>query len=204
MGYSELMESPKAGELSKKQKEFNDAIMRSCKTLDILINNILMNARFEAGEMQYNFYEFSVYELFNEVYEMFHPIANYKKIRLIPQENKLIAVADREKIKEVLSNLLGNAIKFVPEQGSIMLRGTYEEGKIHISVSDTGKGIQEDEIPRLFEKFAQARGEKRGTGLGLYIIKKIIEAHGQTISVNSTPGRGTLFTFTLEGREAKE
>jgi len=203
MGYSELIGNPKLGELNKTQTEFIQAIQRSCKTLQILVNNILSSTRLEAGQMQYNFYDFNIHELFEEVYEMFLPIAQHKKIELVSDVAISIMVrGDREKIKEVITNLISNAIKFTPENGRVLLTGGKNGGLLQVAVKDTGKGIPREEISRLFQKFAQLKGEKRGTGLGLYIVKKIVEAHGQSVSVESTTGQGSSFIFTLEIREA--
>ncbi|MHC9542765.1 MAG: ATP-binding protein [Vulcanimicrobiota bacterium] len=203
MGYSELIGNPKLGELNKTQTEFIQAIQRSCKTLQILVNNILSSTRLEAGQMQYNFYDFNIHELFEEIYEMFVPITQHKKIELVSNVAISIMVrGDREKIKEVITNLISNAIKFTPENGTISLTGEQEGGILQISVKDTGKGIPKEETSRLFQKFAQLKGEKRGTGLGLYIVKKIVEAHGQNVRVESTIGQGSSFSFTLEIREA--
>jgi PAS domain S-box-containing protein len=202
MGYSELMNTPAMGELNKNQKEFMDAIERSCRTLQLLVENILATTRLEDGQMQYTMYDFEVNELLSEMNEMFLPLANNKNIKLIAEANgKLCAHGDREKIKEVISNLLSNSVKFTPEGGTIALRSSRNNGEIQFSISDTGKGIPNEEIPRLFQKFSQLKGEKRGTGLGLYIIKKILEAHGKEIRVESTPGKGSTFTFSLDARD---
>ncbi|MDQ7823251.1 MAG: ATP-binding protein [Candidatus Eremiobacteraeota bacterium] len=205
MGYSELLTNPKLGELNKKQKDFAEAIMRGGKTLQILISNILSSSRLESGQMQYSMYDFSVNELFDELHEMFLPITSHKKINLATQiDHQYVAHGDKEKIKEVITNLISNAVKFTPEKGTITLIGEWDQDKVRISIDDTGKGIPEEEIPRLFLKFAQLKGEKQGTGLGLFIIKKIMEAHGQEISVKSTVGKGSTFMFHLEGRALKK
>gem|GEM_PF-1267289 len=202
MGYSELIGNPRLGELNKTQAEFMQAIQRSCKTLQILVNNILSSTRLEAGQMQYNFYDFNIHELFEEIFEMFLPIAQHKKVELTSDVSISVMVrGDREKIKEVITNLISNAIKFTPENGRISLTGEKDGGLLRVTVKDTGKGIPSEETNRLFQKFAQMKGEKRGTGLGLYIVKKIVEAHGQTVRVESTVGQGSSFIFTLEVRE---
>jgi signal transduction histidine kinase len=101
-------------------------------------------------------------------------------------------------VLQIFSNLVGNAVKFTPAGGSITLSAARADGKIHISVTDTGPGIPPAQIPRLFGKFWQAkRGDGRGVGLGLAIAKGIVEAHGGTITVQSELGRGSVFTFAL-------
>jgi CheY-like chemotaxis protein len=108
-----------------------------------------------------------------------------------------VVYGDREKINEVLINLVSNALKFTPEGGLIAISAKKIDDKVEIAVSDTGKGIPEAEVPKLFQKFSQVKGEKRGTGLGLYICRKILEIHEQTIWVESKLGEGTTFAFTL-------
>ncbi len=202
MGYSDLIVNPKLGVLNKTQTEFIQAIQRSCKTLQILINNILSSTRLEAGQMQYNFYDFNIHELFEEIFEMFLPIAQHKKVELKRSVSEVIMVrGDKEQIKEVITNLISNAIKFTPENGTISLTGERDGGTLRVTVEDTGKGIPKEETSRLFQKFAQMKGEQRGTGLGLYIVKKILEAHGQTVRVESTVGQGSSFIFALEIKE---
>jgi signal transduction histidine kinase len=100
---------------------------------------------------------------------------------------------------QVLSNLLGNALKFTPEGGHIGVRAESEgEGAVRVSVVDTGPGISAEDVPHLFDPFWQSKdGAALGTGLGLAIARGIVEAHGGTISVDSSPGEGSTFTFTL-------
>jgi signal transduction histidine kinase len=108
-------------------------------------------------------------------------------------------MADRKRLSQVLANLLGNAVKFTPEGGLIRLVAEPLDAEwVQISVSDTGPGIAAEVIPFIFEPFAQAKdGATLGTGLGLAIAKGIVEAHGGKISVESAPGAGTTFRFTL-------
>lgn len=206
MGYAELMLNPKLGGVNEGQKEFLDAILRSSKTLQILINNILESTRMEAGKITFNPVIYKLGELVSEIEEMFRPLFAHKNLNFNTNVNSSIIVfSDREKIKEVFINLISNAIKFTPEGGTIAISAYKTDGLVEVRVSDTGKGIPQSEIPKLFKKFSQVKGEKRGTGLGLYICKKIIEAHDQTIGVESVLGEGTTFKFTLATRKpAKE
>jgi signal transduction histidine kinase len=105
---------------------------------------------------------------------------------------------DRDRLFQVFENLLGNAIKFTPAGGQITLGARPGEGEIVFWVADTGEGISAANLPRLFERFWQARkGERRGAGLGLGIAKGIVEAHGGRLWVESTPGQGSTFHFTV-------
>jgi signal transduction histidine kinase len=113
--------------------------------------------------------------------------------------------ADPARVLQVLSNLVGNAVKFTPAGGSITLSAVRIDGRVQVSVTDTGPGIPPSQIPQLFGKFWQAkRGDNRGVGLGLAIARGIVEAHGGTIDVRSEVGRGSVFSFALPvwGRDA--
>ncbi|MCE1248783.1 MAG: ATP-binding protein [Firmicutes bacterium] len=198
MGYAELLLNPKLGTISTGQKEFLEAILRSSKTLQILINNILESTRMEAGKMTYNPVLFKLSDLIDEIAEMFRPLLAHKSLNFKSiVDTSAVVFGDREKINEVFINLVSNALKFTPEGGLIAISAKKVEGKVEISVSDTGKGIPESEVSKLFQKFSQVKGEKRGTGLGLYICRKILEIHEQTIWVESKLGEGTTFSFTL-------
>ena len=105
---------------------------------------------------------------------------------------------DRDRIAQILSNLISNAVKFTPEGGAVTLKTEQTENEIKVSVSDTGPGIPEAETSRVFEKFAQLRNKDRhGLGLGLYISKTLVESHNGKLWVVSQPGKGSTFCFTL-------
>ena len=198
MGYTELLLNPKIGTVTQNQREFLDAILRSSKTLQILINNILESTRMEAGKMTFNPVLFKLSDLVGELSEMFKPLFAHKSLNFRTDvESSTVVYGDREKIREVFINLLSNALKFTPSGGTIAVHSFKQTDRVEVRVSDTGKGIPETEIPKLFQKFAQVKGEKRGTGLGLYICRKILEAHEQSIWVESVLGEGTTFVFTL-------
>jgi signal transduction histidine kinase len=131
---------------------------------------------------------------------MLAPIAREKSITFsVMAADDLPAVsADAARVLQVLSNLVGNAIKFTPAGGTITLSAARTDGPVQCSVSDTGPGIPAAQIPRLFGKFWQAkRGDGRGVGLGLAIARGIVEAHGGTIDVRSEMGHGSVFSFGL-------
>lgn len=198
MGYTELLLNPKIGTVTENQKEFLDAILRSSKTLQILINNILESTRMEAGKMTFNPVLFKLSDLVGELAEMFRPLLAHKSLNFRTDvEPSMVVYGDREKIREVFINLISNALKFTPSGGTIAVHSFRQNERVEVRVSDTGKGIPESAIPKLFQKFSQVKGEKRGTGLGLYICRKILEAHEQSIWVESVMGEGTTFIFTL-------
>jgi len=106
---------------------------------------------------------------------------------------------DEAQLERVLWNLVGNAIKFTPKGGAVTVRSWVENKKVCLSVSDTGKGIPRDELPLLFREFRRLRGSAKvgGTGLGLFIVKTIVEAHGGAVEVESEEGKGSTFTIRL-------
>ncbi|MFP4496847.1 MAG: ATP-binding protein [Vulcanimicrobiota bacterium] len=198
MSYTELLKHPKL-EATDTQKNFLDSILRSSKTLQILINNILESTRMESGELKINRNDFILKQLLEDIRNMFNPMLNSKSLELeINCRDDIVVNGDYEKLSEVFINLLSNAIKFTPGNGNITIEVTGKnEDDVVIKVIDTGKGIPEEEIENIFSKFSQVKGEKKGTGLGLYICKKILEKHDRAIKVKSTVGKGSEFKFTL-------
>ncbi|MCA1829220.1 MAG: ATP-binding protein [Myxococcales bacterium] len=130
----------------------------------------------------------------------FAPVAERRKLRLEAgaQCRGVDVLCDRERILQVLGNLLNNAIKFTPEGGSIELSCASDDGKVRFSVRDTGPGIPEEQIDRVFERFFRgSQQSQEGLGLGLTVARALVEAHGGVIGVSSKPGEGALFWFTL-------
>jgi two-component system sensor histidine kinase GlrK len=158
----------------------------------------------EAKMMDYRFEECSLETVIQKVVKKLLPLAIQKNIRLgtrpVPE---LLIRADQERIGQVMENLLGNALKFTPEKGEIVVSTDFKEGddkSVEISVSDTGCGIPEENLGQIFERFKRidmGRGTIRGTGLGLSIAKYIVADHGGKIWATSVAGRGSTFTFTL-------
>jgi signal transduction histidine kinase len=169
-----------------------------------LINDLLDLARIEAGKMELKAMRISLGGLVYEIVETLRPIATERSITLkaMAPELWVLVWADRDKITQVLMNLIGNAIKFTPPQGRVVV-STIRNGKewVQVSVEDTGPGISAQEKEKIFDKFYQVAGEEKqkpkGTGLGLAISKSLVELHGGKIWVESEPGRGSTFSFTL-------
>ena len=182
-------------------------IKRSGERMNRLIQDLLSVTSIEAGRLSIVPRKVTVHDIFREASEMLEPIAREKSITFaVMAADDLPAVrADPARVLQVLSNLVGNAIKFTPAGGSITLSAVRTVGPVQCSVTDTGPGIPANQIPRLFGKFWQAkRGDGRGVGLGLAIARGIVEAHGGTIDVRSEVGRGSVFSFALPvwGEEA--
>lgn len=198
------------------QKKYLDAIKRSSDHLLVIINDILDYSKIEEGKMKMEFIPFNIRKLMEELYETFQLKAEEKKLVFQCSVNDNVPVAaigDPVRINEVLINLVGNALKFTSE-GSVtvdcMSLGNYVDtnGKvipdvksIRFSVSDTGIGIPESQIEKIFESFSQSAENTHrqfgGTGLGLTISRQLVELHGGTMAVISKPGQGSVFSFTL-------
>ncbi|GAA4462030.1 ATP-binding protein [Nemorincola caseinilytica] len=179
---------------------------KSIDRLVRLVDDLDEISKLESGKIPLIQEAFSIQELIKEVYEELLFKAKDKHINLLMKkgtERPLFVYADKQKIKQVLVNLVDNAIKYGNEKGSV-IAGCYEvdEKNVYIEISDDGPGIAEEHMPRIFERFYRAdRSRARaigGTGLGLAIVKHIVEAHGQTVTARSKPGVGSSFGFTLD------
>jgi GAF domain-containing protein/class 3 adenylate cyclase/two-component SAPR family response regulator len=176
--------------------------LRNSRRLLRLVNQLLDLQRLDAGRMQPSFRPCNLVEFVNQTVESFRPYCDRKEIRLITHLNSCPQIyLDLEKFDKVLYNLLSNAMKFTPEGGSITVSLQVAGDHCLLKVMDTGIGIRPDQIPYLFERFRQAEGSANrsyeGSGLGLALVKELVELHGGQISVESTYGQGTAFTVWL-------
>lgn len=175
-------------------------LVRNAKRLERLSSNILDIARIESGTLHLNIQEFNLNDVLSPlVQDARNVIKNtgkeYVIIQYVPSDNNIVLKADKDRLSEIMWNLWDNATKFT-EKGSISIASRKENSHITITVKDSGSGIDSDVLPKLFTKFV-TKSEK-GTGLGLYIAKSIIEAHGGKIwAENNKDGKGATFTFTL-------
>ncbi|MHC1754169.1 MAG: response regulator [Methanosarcina sp.] len=202
IGFSELMLGGTTGEFDELNKKFLGNISNSGKHLLSLINSILDLSKIEAGKMDLELDYFSLYDIFNDTKNIISPPALKKNISMnFNVESGFFIYADRTRFKQIMYNLVSNAIKFTPAGGSVEVLGSRSENGIRVSVSDTGIGISKDGIKHLFKPFKQidsALSRKyEGTGLGLVLAKKFVEMHGGRISVESEPGKGSTFTFEV-------
>ncbi len=165
-----------------------------------LVNNILDIAKMESNTLVLSLYETDLRAVVQRSIEILEAVALRKSITLsleCPVDLPPISI-DGELIDRVFSNLINNALKFTPEQGRVTIGIRPLPGQIVCTVSDSGEGIPPEYLDKIFEKFQQVPGHRKGgTGLGLTICKHIIEAHKGTISVESTLGKGSTFTFTI-------
>ncbi|QRK13419.1 HAMP domain-containing histidine kinase [Archangium violaceum] len=177
-----------------------EMILRATDQMRELIAGILDRARLQGMPMPLAPQPWTVDELFHQALEVLRPLASNKHQDLVVEVGPGLprVRADRERVLQVLSNLVGNAIKFTPSSGTVILRARKVDGMVRISVKDNGPGISPEDVPHLFERFWRASSvSERGTGLGLSIVKSIVEAHGGSLWVETQVGRGSTFFFTL-------
>ncbi|HOU15277.1 MAG TPA: PAS domain-containing sensor histidine kinase [Anaerolineae bacterium] len=198
----ELLTADSQASLDDNQKVIIGIASNNAQKMLVLIKDILDISELESGQIPLHLTTFQLNDLVAETITSLESLAVKKTLQLHNEvSGSLPAVqADAELIRRVLQNLIGNAIKFTPEEGLIRVTATREEGntpKIRVSVSNTGPGIPVELQNRLFHKFIAGRHKERGHGLGLAFCKLAIEAHGEHIDVRSTPGEGATFSFTL-------
>jgi PAS domain S-box-containing protein len=202
IGFSELLLEEAGEPLSEKQRRFMGHIQQDSQHLLDLINDLLDLSKIEAGGLQLRPESFDFGSALAEVFASIRPLTAAKSICLdVPAEQVIKLHADRVRVKEILYNLLSNAVKFTPEHGRVWISLVEDGQMIEVTVSDTGIGISPEQQRAIFDKFYQVgsttRGVREGTGLGLAITKRLIEMHGGTIGVQSEPGKGSHFKFTL-------
>ncbi len=186
------------------QEKYLLLVSEEVKRLSRLVTNLLDVARIQSGELTYKMEPFDLLETAHRVLltmEERMSKGEIKPVLLLPKE-PVYTIGDQDAIYRVLYNLMDNAIKFTPKGGEITLGLYFREEKVYFSVKNTGKGIPEEECGKIFERFYKtdkSRGEnKKGVGLGLYMVKSIIDAHNQDIFVSSQEGVYAEFTFTLQ------
>jgi NtrC-family two-component system sensor histidine kinase KinB len=187
--------------LNKEEKGLLLAANEEVERLKALVNNLLDLSKIEAGKMEMEFEKVPIELLFNKAISVMDSQAVEKGIQLTSEfsENVPDVKADSNKITWVLINLISNAIRYTQSGGMVKCSAKLIGDDVHISVNDNGAGIPIEYQTKIFEKFVQVKNSKetKGSGLGLSICKEIVKAHGGTIWVESEPGRGSMFTFTL-------
>ena len=203
IGFSEVLLQQMFGELNAKQDEYLKDIYASGQHPLSLINDILDLSKVEAGRMELAPAPFHLPSALENAVTLVKERAGRHGITLEldvdPQLGEFMG--DERKVKQVLLNLLSNAVKFTPEGGRISLKVGRTDGMVEIAVTDTGIGIAPEDQAAIFEEFRQVGSDEtrkqEGTGLGLTLAKKFVELHGGRIWVESAPGRGSTFIFTL-------
>ena len=192
------------GKVSKEQIDFLKKAYQSNERMIILINDLLNVSRIEEGRFIYNREVCSMEEIIKDIIDLSDGLSKKRKIKLVFKESQKqlpkIKI-DKEKIKLVVQNLVDNAIRYSEANESVTISLNYDKIFIYVIIEDTGIGISDSEHNRIFNKFFRAKNAVRldaeGTGLGLFICKNIVEAHGGKISFKSEKDKGTTFTFSL-------
>ena len=191
----------------EKEEQYLTVVLTETRRMTTLIGDLLDLSKIESGQFPLELTDFDISELMRRILINFLTKIEEKHINVsasIP-DDKIIVTADVNRISQVLTNLIDNAVKFCEQNGVLKIWTYQSDGRIHINISNTGILISQEDIPYVFDRFFKAdKSHNRkagGTGIGLSIVKNIIQQHGEKIWVNSRPGTGTVFTFTLRIKE---
>ena len=209
LGYSSMLAESLEERTTTEEKELLGESVTACQRLIRMVNSMLDVTQIESGKLRMVFDDTDLSEMINNVVGTFQAEAGKKNIHLgleIPARMPRLLL-DGDRIEQVIINLLGNALKFTDPGGKVMVALRYfgESETVQVAVSDSGVGIATEDLELIFDEFAQLKrttkaNSRQGTGLGLAIVKRIVEAHAGVITVRSTLGKGSTFTFTLPAR----
>src|SRR2546425_796816 len=209
LGFTQLLHEGEVGPLTDQQRDFLGNVLTSSRHLLRLINDVLDLAKVESGKLDFRPESIDLAQVTGEVGAILRTTASEEQVRVEMAIDPAIGrvVLDPARLKQVLYNYLSNALKFTPAGGVVTVRAVPEGADFfRIEVHDTGDGIQPEELPRLFVEFQQldagAAKKHAGTGLGLALTKRIVEAQGGTVGVRSTPGAGSVFHAVLPRRRS--
>ena len=210
MGFSEVLKDGMVGELSPEQSDYVGEIYDSSTHLLSLINDILDLSKVEAGKMELELNEVDLASLLSNSLCIIRERASSHRIQLEShiEEDIGSVLLDERKFKQIVYNLLSNAVKFTPDGGTVTLNAGIGNGQLKVAVIDTGIGIEQKDLDRLFTPFGQLDGSAtrthQGTGLGLSLVKSLTEMHQGVVSVSSRPGEGSCFTLLLPLKRSLE
>jgi signal transduction histidine kinase len=202
IGFSQVLRERMFGEVNEKQAEYLDDILSSGNHLLSLINDVLDLSKVEAGQIELEVGTFSLREALDRGVVMLRERATRNGVRLALElaPDVDLVNGDERRVRQIVFNLLSNAVKFTPAGGSITVASARADGLAYVSVTDTGPGIEREDQNRIFEEFQQTglgSAQREGTGLGLALSKRLVELHDGRIWVESEPGHGSRFVFTL-------
>jgi signal transduction histidine kinase len=204
IGYLELLREGIYGQMSPKQIETCGIIEKQAHTLTKLTRQLLDVSRFEAGGGKVELRKMDLPRFLHNLEAAFQGLAVQRGIAFTVTRAESVPAEvswDEDRMNEVLGNLLSNAFKFTPREGSVILTAEKDSSQVRVTIRDSGAGIPKDQLPHIFEKFYQADNQAsaalKGTGLGLAIARQIVEAHQGTVTVDSTEGVGTTFHLSL-------
>ena len=209
IGFSQLLRQQLFGPINEKQEEYVDDILSSGNHLLSLINDVLDLSKVEAGQVELEVADFSLREALQRGVVMLRERATQNGVRVELEQAPGIDIVrgDERRVRQVVFNLLSNAVKFTPSGGSVVVATERIDGEVQVSVADTGPGIAPVDRERIFEEFQQTEvgvQQREGTGLGLALSRRLVELHGGRIWVESEPGHGSRFVFTLPGEVARD
>ena len=189
------------GAITDKQRLLISTMLKSNEDLLGLVNALLEVFKYDAEKLVLQRSNFVFNELVTQIYNELKPLADKKELNFIfnDSDEDLIINADKTELRRVICNLCGNAINYTQQSGEVKLTIKAEENDLIFSVSDNGSGIPQEDVPNLFQRFSQGTSVKRstGTGLGLYLSRQIIEAHGGKIWLDTMLNKGSEFSFLL-------
>jgi CheY-like chemotaxis protein/nitrogen-specific signal transduction histidine kinase len=203
LGFGQLLESDRQHPLSAQQQDWLREILQGARHLLDLINEVLDFGRIESGHLDLKLEPLLLSDLVEESLALVRPLAQERQVRLIPSTgplNQAWVMADRTRIKQILLNLLGNGIKYNRAGGQLQMACRLEAAEVWLGVQDTGPGIAHEDQGRLFQPFERlgaARSEVEGTGIGLALSRRLLQAMGGSIGLDSEPGLGSTFWFRL-------
>jgi signal transduction histidine kinase len=203
-GFSQVLRKELFGEINEKQAEYLDDVLASAKHLLSLIDDVLDLSKVEAGKIELQVEPFSLPAALERGVVMVREGAASGGVRISLSSDPGMdtVIGDERRVRQVVFNLLSNAVKFTPTGGTVDVAAARFHGEVRVSVSDSGPGIAPEDQARIFEEFQQAaagKEQREGTGLGLALSKHLVELHGGRIWVESEPGKGSRFVFTLPG-----
>ncbi|UCG34654.1 MAG: HAMP domain-containing histidine kinase [Candidatus Omnitrophota bacterium] len=200
-GFARLLVGEEFGGLPEQAKKSLDKIDTNVNKLVDMVNLLLDISRIESGKTEVKIAPQDIIQAIKEVADLLSPQIHAKKLQFFQETPKSLTVLmDKNLIERVLTNLINNAIKFTPEGGKITVKCAVEDSSANISISDTGVGIAKDETEKIFQEFYRSKtaGTVTGSGLGLALVKRIIDTHKERIWLESEPEKGTTFYFTLK------
>ncbi len=207
-GYVSLMATGKTGPINDTQMEFMDSVNRKITEMTALLNDFLDMSKMDAGFVNLNCQDHNLGELISEVLEDLGPLASSRNLKVslnLPAEG-LQVNSDPLRLTQILRNLLSNAIKYNEDDGYIRVTVVEQGDRAQISVADGGIGMSAEELEVLFDPYTRGNSQRtiKGVGLGIVIVKKLVEAHGGKVTVSSEQGKGSTFTFSIPLAKAEE
>src|SRR5919197_206079 len=205
IGFSEVLHEQMFGELNERQLAYVEDVREAGRHLLSLINDVLDLAKIEAGRMELELSRVAIPDVLRSAVSMHSERASRAGIELalVTEPEEITISADERRVRQVVFNLISNAVKFTPRDGRIDVSARLDDGEVEIAVADTGPGISAEEFETIFEEFEQTSDGKRaeGTGLGLPLSRKLVELHGGRLWVESEVDRGSTFRLTLPVRQ---